>query len=67
MFGTPHGVDLATLCAATSTPYVRAGSREELRGSLLPGGLYVVEVRTDRGHAVDVDHRLRKAVAATLR
>jgi 2-succinyl-5-enolpyruvyl-6-hydroxy-3-cyclohexene-1-carboxylate synthase len=66
VFGTPHGVDLQALCAATGTPYVLASTRQELRDALTGGGLRVVEVRTDRTAAVELDRRLRAAVAAAL-
>lgn len=66
VFGTPHGVDLAALCAATATPYVRASTRAELRAALVPdGGLKVVEVRTDRAVAVALDRALRAAADAS--
>jgi 2-succinyl-5-enolpyruvyl-6-hydroxy-3-cyclohexene-1-carboxylate synthase len=67
VFGTPHGVDLAALCAATSTAYVRADSLDALRTELQPGeGLRVVEVRTDRRATRDLHARLRAAVHAAL-
>ena len=67
VFGTPHGVDLAALCAATHTPHVLADSLAALDEALLPApGLRVVQVRTDRDEAVAVHGRLREAVAAAL-
>ena len=67
VFGTPHGVDLAALCAATRTPYARAASVGELREALVPrGGVQVVEVRTDRVEAVALDRRLRAAAVAAV-
>jgi 2-succinyl-5-enolpyruvyl-6-hydroxy-3-cyclohexene-1-carboxylate synthase len=66
VFGTPHGVDLRALCAATRTPYALAQTREELRTALTGDGLRVVEVRTDRADAVQVDRALRAAVASAL-
>jgi 2-succinyl-5-enolpyruvyl-6-hydroxy-3-cyclohexene-1-carboxylate synthase len=67
VFGTPHGVDLAALCRATATPYRLATTREELRAALrATGGVRVVEVRTDRHEAVELDRRLRAAVATAL-
>jgi len=67
VFGTPHGVDLAALCAASSTPYVRADSLEDLRQQLAPRpGLAVVEVRTDRSRTRDLHAQLGAAVAAAL-
>jgi 2-succinyl-5-enolpyruvyl-6-hydroxy-3-cyclohexene-1-carboxylate synthase len=67
IFGTPHGVDLQALCAATRTPYDLATTRDELRSALGQDGLRVVEVRTDRAAAVALDRELRAAVAAALR
>jgi 2-succinyl-5-enolpyruvyl-6-hydroxy-3-cyclohexene-1-carboxylate synthase len=67
VFGTPHGVDLGALCAATATPYAVVATVEELRKALAEtGGIRVVEVRTDRHVAVDVDRSLRAAVARAL-
>lgn len=67
VFGTPHRVDLAALCAATSTAYARADSLEQLRAELRPrDGLRVVEVRTDRRVARDLHARIRAAVEAAL-
>ena len=64
VFGTPHGVDLAALCAATGTAYVRADSLEDLREQLRRrSGLRVVEVRTDRSRTRDLHARLPAAVA----
>ena len=62
VFGTPHGVDLRALCAATRTPY------EQWSGGLAaPDGLRVVHARTDRAEAVALARELRAAVAAALR
>jgi 2-succinyl-5-enolpyruvyl-6-hydroxy-3-cyclohexene-1-carboxylate synthase len=61
VFGTPHGVDLRALCAATRTPY------EQWSGDLAPPqGLRVVHARTDRAQAVALARRLRAAVAEAL-
>ena len=59
VFGTPHGTDLAQLCAATGTRFVRADSRAALADVVgrTPNGLTVVEVRVDRGA-----HRRLRAV-----
>ena len=68
VFGTPHGVDLQALCAATGTPHQRVTTQDELRAALTPpGGLRVVEVRTDRAETVALARRIRSAVAAALR
>ena len=67
VFGTPHGVDLAALCAATGTPHVCVDEVGALDAALAPAaGLRVVEARTDRAAAVALDRALREAVAAAL-
>ncbi len=67
IFGTPHGMDLAALCAASGTAFVRAETLTEIDAALAPApGLRVVEVRTDRTAAVDLDRRLREAVQTAL-
>jgi 2-succinyl-5-enolpyruvyl-6-hydroxy-3-cyclohexene-1-carboxylate synthase len=68
VFGTPHGVDLAALCAATGTPHQRVGSLDDLAAGLAerPAGIRVVEVRTDRTRTRDLHARLRAAVAGAL-
>ena len=67
VFGTPHGVDLAALCAATSTPHLRVATRAALKTALAgPAGLRVVEVRTARAPAAEVDAALTAAVVAEL-
>jgi 2-succinyl-5-enolpyruvyl-6-hydroxy-3-cyclohexene-1-carboxylate synthase len=61
LFGTPHGVDLASLCAATRTPHWRVDSRGELEHALANpnGGVEVVEVRVRRDTRRDLDERIR--------
>ena len=67
VFGTPHGVDLAALCAATRTPHVRVTDLVALDDALVPApGLRVVEVVTDRAAAVALDRAVREAVARAL-
>jgi 2-succinyl-5-enolpyruvyl-6-hydroxy-3-cyclohexene-1-carboxylate synthase len=67
VFATPHGTDLAALCAATGTTYVRADTLAELSKALVPvPGLRVVEVRTDRAGDRALHARLRAAVAAAV-
>jgi 2-succinyl-5-enolpyruvyl-6-hydroxy-3-cyclohexene-1-carboxylate synthase len=62
VFGTPHGVDLAALCAATGTRHQLVGTRAELTGALAaPAGIRVVEVRTDRQEAVELDAAITAA------
>jgi 2-succinyl-5-enolpyruvyl-6-hydroxy-3-cyclohexene-1-carboxylate synthase len=50
VFGTPHGVDLAALCAASGTSYERAESIGVLRALLdePTDGIRVIEVPLDR-------------------
>jgi 2-succinyl-5-enolpyruvyl-6-hydroxy-3-cyclohexene-1-carboxylate synthase len=67
VFATPHGADLAALCAATGTPYQRVDSPQDLTAALTPApGLRVVEVRTDRRGDRDLHARLRAAVAGAV-
>jgi len=70
LFGTPHGVDIASLCAATRTTHQLVTSIADLRVALRPGshlGIRVLEVPTDRSRRRDLDRQLRDAVAAALR
>jgi 2-succinyl-5-enolpyruvyl-6-hydroxy-3-cyclohexene-1-carboxylate synthase len=69
LFGTSHGVDIASLCAATRTPHRLVTTTAELREALRPGpgrGIRVVEVRTDRSLRRELDRRLREGVAEAL-
>ncbi|MEZ0577850.1 2-succinyl-5-enolpyruvyl-6-hydroxy-3-cyclohexene-1-carboxylic-acid synthase [Nocardioides sp. MH1] len=61
VFGTPHGVDLASLCAATRTPHLRVTARPELEQALATpnGGIEVVEAVVDRAGRRDLDARIR--------
>ncbi len=61
LFGTPHGVDLAALCAATRTPHMRVGSLPELEQALANpnGGIEVVEARVRRDNRRELDERIR--------
>ena len=60
LFGTPHGVDLASLCAATRTPHWRVESLPELEQALASpnGGIEVVEVRVRRDNRRELDARI---------
>ncbi|MEU4190767.1 2-succinyl-5-enolpyruvyl-6-hydroxy-3-cyclohexene-1-carboxylic-acid synthase [Kribbella sp. NPDC026611] len=65
VFGTPHNVDLAALCAATGTPYQLAETADALRAALAStvAGMDVVEARVSRD-----DHRpLGEALVAALK
>jgi 2-succinyl-5-enolpyruvyl-6-hydroxy-3-cyclohexene-1-carboxylate synthase len=61
LFGTPHGVDLAALCAATRTPHLQVGSLPELEQALANpnGGIEVVEARVRRDNRRELDERIR--------
>lgn len=61
VFATPHGVDLAALCAATRTPHWRVESLPELHQALASpnGGVEVVEVVVRRDNRRDLDARIR--------
>jgi 2-succinyl-5-enolpyruvyl-6-hydroxy-3-cyclohexene-1-carboxylate synthase len=62
VFGTAHGVDLAALCAATGTGHRLVGTRAELIGALAaPADIRVIEVRTDRRDAVELDAAITAA------
>jgi len=67
LFGTPHRVDLASLCAATRTPHWRVGSLEELRHALASpvGGIEVVEAVVDRADRRRLDAEIRALVDRT--
>ncbi|MGN6721087.1 MAG: 2-succinyl-5-enolpyruvyl-6-hydroxy-3-cyclohexene-1-carboxylic-acid synthase [Marmoricola sp.] len=51
LFATPHGVDLAALCAAVRIPHWRVDRRAELAHALgnANGGLDVIEATIERG------------------
>jgi 2-succinyl-5-enolpyruvyl-6-hydroxy-3-cyclohexene-1-carboxylate synthase len=68
VFGTPHDVDLAALCAATRTPYELAGTADELTAAVqrTVAGIDFIEVRVDRSGHRDLHARLAAAVAAAL-
>ncbi|MDP3894895.1 2-succinyl-5-enolpyruvyl-6-hydroxy-3-cyclohexene-1-carboxylate synthase [Nocardioides sp.] len=61
LFGTPHGADLAALCAATRTPHWKVDSLVELEHAIASpaGGIEVVEVTVRRDNRRDLDARLR--------
>ena len=61
LFGTPHGVDLASLCAATRTPHWRVSERSELEHALASpnGGIEVIEVVLRRDNRRSLDEQIR--------
>jgi 2-succinyl-5-enolpyruvyl-6-hydroxy-3-cyclohexene-1-carboxylate synthase len=68
IFGTPHGVNLASLCAATGTRYAAARTPQELVSIMNtpPRGLTVVEVRACRAGLRELHAQIRAAVAASI-
>ncbi len=66
LFGTPHHVDVASLCAATRTPHWRVDSLEELRHALAApaGGIEVVEVAVRRDDRRELDAAIRALVGS---
>jgi 2-succinyl-5-enolpyruvyl-6-hydroxy-3-cyclohexene-1-carboxylate synthase len=66
LFGTPHGVDLASLCAATRTPHWQVRSPAELRHALSSpaGGIEVLEAVVRRDNRRDLDARIRALATA---
>ncbi|QSR24654.1 2-succinyl-5-enolpyruvyl-6-hydroxy-3-cyclohexene-1-carboxylic-acid synthase [Nocardioides aromaticivorans] len=61
LFGTPHGTDLASLCAAARVPHLRVTSRPELEQALASpnGGIEVVEAVVGRADRRQLDARIR--------
>ena len=66
LFGTPHGVDVAALCAATRTPHVRVTALPQLDQVLGSpnGGIEVVEAICRRDNRRELDARIRELGAA---
>ncbi|TGN62683.1 2-succinyl-5-enolpyruvyl-6-hydroxy-3-cyclohexene-1-carboxylic-acid synthase [Nocardioides eburneiflavus] len=61
LFGTPHGVDVASLCAAARVPHLRVTSLPELGQALASpnGGIEVVEARVRRDNRRALDEKIR--------
>ncbi|MGH3911436.1 MAG: 2-succinyl-5-enolpyruvyl-6-hydroxy-3-cyclohexene-1-carboxylic-acid synthase, partial [Pseudonocardiaceae bacterium] len=66
VFGTPHGTDLATLCAAYRVPHDLVQAVDLADALSGGGGLRVLEVRTQRAGLRALHERIRSAVAAAL-
>ena len=66
LFGTPHRVDLAALCAATGTPHRRVRTRDELAAALAApvAGVEVVEAVVGRADRRALDEAIRALVHA---
>ncbi|MFI6395941.1 2-succinyl-5-enolpyruvyl-6-hydroxy-3-cyclohexene-1-carboxylic-acid synthase [Nonomuraea sp. NPDC050547] len=67
VFGTPHGVDLGYVAAATGTPYTLVSDISELGKALRGEGLRVVEVRSERESNALVHAQLREAAQTAIR
>lgn len=61
LFGTPHGVDIGSLCASTRTPHWKVESLPELQQALASpnGGIEVIEVRVRRDNRRELDAAIR--------
>ena len=61
LFGTPHHIDLASLCAATRTPHWQVDNLPELRHALAnpAGGVEVVEAVVRRDDRRELDAAIR--------
>jgi len=64
LFGTPHHVDLAALCAATGTPHRRVTTRTDLDAAIATpaGGVEVVETVCGRANRRELDAAVRALV-----
>ena len=67
VFGTPHGVDIGYLAAATGTPYTSVTDIADLPKAIRGEGLRIVEARTDREENAAVHAALRDAAQAAVR
>lgn len=67
MFGTPHGTDLAALCAAHHVPHLLIADRDKFRAAIAPApGPRVLEIRIDRAGLRDWQAGLFDAVRAAF-
>jgi 2-succinyl-5-enolpyruvyl-6-hydroxy-3-cyclohexene-1-carboxylate synthase len=67
VFGTPHGVDIAALCAATGAAHVAVDVDGVAAALASAAGLRVVEVRADRHELRDGHARLRAEIDEAVR
>lgn len=65
VFGTPHGTDIAALCAAYGVEYVLAGL-DDLAAATRAEGLRVVEVRTERTGLRALHAGMRARISAAV-
>jgi 2-succinyl-5-enolpyruvyl-6-hydroxy-3-cyclohexene-1-carboxylate synthase len=68
LFGTPHDVDLASICTGLRVPHWRVHSRDELTQALAHpnGGVEVVEAVVRRDNRRELDERIRALAAETF-
>ncbi|RIJ69913.1 2-succinyl-5-enolpyruvyl-6-hydroxy-3-cyclohexene-1-carboxylic-acid synthase [Nakamurella silvestris] len=68
VFGTPHGADLGALARGAGASHTQVGTEAELAAELavVPSGLRVVEVRTNRDGLRPMLAAFRESVAAAL-
>jgi 2-succinyl-5-enolpyruvyl-6-hydroxy-3-cyclohexene-1-carboxylate synthase len=68
VFGTPHGMDIESLCKGYHVAHTRPTTSVELRAALKPDrGVKVVEVRSNRALLRDLHARLRATVTDVMR
>jgi 2-succinyl-5-enolpyruvyl-6-hydroxy-3-cyclohexene-1-carboxylate synthase len=69
LFGTPHDVDLASLCAATRTPHWQVHSKQELEHALANpnGGIEVIEAVVRRDNRRELDAAIQELGIQQLR
>ena len=69
VFGTPHGAALEHYARAAGLPYLLLERTADLPRALraAPGGLRIIEVRTDRAGQAALRTRLARACAAAVR
>jgi 2-succinyl-5-enolpyruvyl-6-hydroxy-3-cyclohexene-1-carboxylate synthase len=65
LFGTPHGVDLASVCTGLRVPHWRVHDRAELEHALANpnGGIEVVEAVVRRDNRRELDEKIRALAA----
>ncbi|MGY2873069.1 2-succinyl-5-enolpyruvyl-6-hydroxy-3-cyclohexene-1-carboxylate synthase [Marmoricola sp. URHA0025 HA25] len=68
LFGTPHDVDLATVCTGLRVPHWRVHDRAELEHALANpnGGIEVVEAVVRRDNRRALDERIRALAAGSI-
>jgi 2-succinyl-5-enolpyruvyl-6-hydroxy-3-cyclohexene-1-carboxylate synthase len=67
VFGTPHDVDLAALCAGYRVPHTLVEDTAQLRAAVAPAaGPRVIEARMSRDGLRDLHARLRTTVSAAV-